>query len=485
MNFLETIAYYTPEILSGLASLAAILTTVHVVLHKHQTRSAIGWIGLIWLVPLGGVAFYLMFGINRIRRRAEILREDFQPYHPTLGDTPVSPEEMAGRISDRVAHLGSLAHLVDEVVRRPLMPGNSIEPLFCGDEAYPAMLEAIRHAEESISLVTYIFDNDEIGREFADALIDAVDRGVEVRVLIDAAGLRYSFPSIARRLKKGGVEARRFLPSLIPPHLMTFNLRNHRKIMVVDGRIGFTGGINIRDAHIIEKETDFPTKDLHFRVEGPVVATLQQVFADDWRFTTKEELDGEKWFPEIEQTGDLFARGISDGPDEDINKIPWTLLGAIAAARESIRIVTPYFIPEESIVDALNVAAMRGIEVDLITPVKNNLPYVQWASFGIMRPLLQHGVNVWLTEPPFEHGKLLVVDRFWTLFGSSNWDARSHRLNFEFDVECYDEDLGQKMDDWAKAKLEHARRWTLAEYDSRPLWKKLRDGTFRLFGPYL
>ena len=173
------------------------------------------------------------------------------------------------------------------------------------------------------------------------------------------------------------------------------------------------------------------------------------------------------------------------GPDENINKIPWTVLGAIASAQSSIRIITPYFIPDESIVDALNVAQMRGIEVDIIMPEKNNLPFVQWASFGQLRPLLEHGVNIWLTPPPFEHTKLMVVDEYWTLFGSSNWDARSHRLNFEFDVECYDSELGSTLDAWVHDKLDAAHRMTLEEFDDRPMWKKLRDGTFRLLAPYL
>ncbi|MFW5967087.1 MAG: phospholipase D-like domain-containing protein, partial [Persicimonas sp.] len=382
-------------------------------------------------------------------------------------------------------HLAPLVHLVDEVVSRSLLAGNAIDPLFDGDEAYPAMLEAIEEAEASITLATYIFDNDKWGRRFADALIEAADRGVEVRVLIDAAGLRYSFPSILGRLRRGGVRAARFLPSLWPPHLMTFNLRNHRKVMVVDGRIGFTGGMNIRTAHVLSEVSSQPTRDLHFRLRGPIVSHLQEVFVDDWTFSTKEKLRGEKWFPQLEPAGELYARGIVDGPDENINKVPWTLHGALSCADSSVRIITPYFLPEESLIDSLNVAAMRGVRIDVILPSKSNLPYVQWASNGQLRPLLLRGVNVWFTPPPFDHSKLTVVDRSWTFFGSSNWDPRSHRLNFEFDVECYSETFAAELDDWATAKLEDAHQMTLDEFDDRSVFKKLRDGTFRLFAPYL
>ncbi len=487
---LDLIAYYTPEIVSVLATLSAVLTTVHIVLHKQETRSAIGWIGLSWLVPLVGSALYLLLGVNRIQRRAESLRADLQRYEvsrdqPGRGVQVVGGEGIEEHLPATAAHLGPLVRVVDRVVHRSLVAGNAIEPLFNGEEAYPAMLEAIEAAQVSISLATYIFDNDKWGRKFADALADAVERGVEVRVLIDAAGLRYSFPSILHRLKRGKVRVARFLPSIWPPHLMSANLRNHRKIMVVDGTLGFTGGMNIRTAHVIAEDSKMPTRDLQFRVRGPVVAQLQEVFVDDWTFATKEKLRGEAWFPELERAGDLYARSIVDAPDENVEKLPWTLLGAISCAQTSIRIVTPYFLPDESIVDALNVAAMRGVSVDIIMPQKNNLPYVQWASFGQLRPLLVHGCNVWLTPPPFEHSKLAVVDRFWTLFGSSNWDPRSHRLNFEFDVECYDADFAGRLDDWAAHKLDDAHRITLEEYDGRGTARKLRDGTFRLFAPYL
>ncbi|MFP4599832.1 MAG: phospholipase D-like domain-containing protein [Persicimonas sp.] len=482
---LEWLAYYTPEIVSILATLAAVLTTAHIVLHKKETRSAIGWIGLSWLVPLLGSALYLMLGINRIQRRAESLLADFQRYEPKLDRRAVEGDDVHEHLPPSAEHLAQLAHLVDEVAERPLLAGNSIEPLFNGDQAYPAMLDAIEAAEASVTLLTYIFDNDKWGRKFADALIAAVERGVEVRVLIDAAGLRYSFPSILGRLKRGGVRTARFLPSLWPPHLMTFNLRNHRKIMVVDGKIGFTGGMNIRTAHVIAEQSSLPTRDLQFRLEGPIVSHLQEIFVDDWAFSAKEKLRGEAWFPRLEPVGELYARGIVDGPDANINKVPWTIQGALACAESTVRVVTPYFLPDESIVDALNVCAMRGVRVDIIMPETNNLPYVQWASFGQLRPLLVHGCNLWLTPPPFEHSKLTVVDSFWALFGSSNWDPRSHRLNFEFDVECYDADFAGELDDWAAAKLDDARLITLEEYDDRRLWRKLRDGTFRLMAPYL
>jgi cardiolipin synthase len=520
---LHWIAFWAPEIISILATLSAVLTTAHIVLHKRDTRSAIGWIGLSWLVPIVGSALYLTLGVNRIRRRAEELRADLTRYEfreethaasleltrneavspgdglgEEVDDSGVDSSESGTRIGkavaggeieahlpEKAAHLGALVRVVDRVAHRPLLSSNDIEPLFDGEMAYPAMLGAIRAATTSISLSTYIFDRDKWGKIFADALGEAVARGVEVRVLIDAAGLHYSFPSIRGYLRRKKVRMARFLPSLWPPHLMSANLRNHRKILVVDGRVGFTGGMNIRSSHVISEPTKQPTRDLQFRLSGPVVSHLQEAFVDDWAFATGEELRGPTWFPAQAPAGRLFARGLTDGPDEDIDKMPWTLLGAIAAARESIRIVTPYFLPDTSLIDALNVASMRGVRVDVIMPGKNNLPYVQWASFGLMRPLLRYGCRAWLTPPPFDHSKIMVVDRFWMVFGSSNWDPRSHRLNFEFDVECYDGQLAAHLDDWALAKVDEAEQITLAEYDAHGLWRRLRDGAFRLLSPYL
>ena len=243
--------------------------------------------------------------------------------------------------------------------------------------------------------------------------------------------------------------------------------------------------MNLRVGHWLEKKPPSPVQDLQFRIEGPVVAQLQEVFADDWLFTTGESLRGDKWFPPLELAGPVIARGIADGPDEDLDKLRWTILGALAAARESIRIATPYFLPDPGLISALNVAALRGVEVDLLLPARNNLPFVQWASQAQWWQILEHGCRLWLTRPPFDHSKLLVVDDCWSLVGSANWDPRSLRLNFEFNVECYDAELAGKLAGLFDARRRQARRMTLEEIDSRSLPVRLRDGVARLLTPFL
>jgi cardiolipin synthase len=344
------------------------------------------------------------------------------------------------------------------------------------------MLAAIESARTSVTLSSYIFDNDAAGRSFAAALGRAVSRGVQVRVLIDAMGARYHWPPITGRLRRAGVRVARFLPSMPPARMAFMNLRNHRKLMVVDGRVGFTGGMNIREDFL---PGDGAHKDLHFRLEGPVVGQLQETFAEDWAFTTRERLHGDVWFPPLEARGPVVARGIPDGPDEDFETLRQTLLGALACARRSVRIITPYFLPDSALITALNVAALRGVQVDILLPERSNLPVVQWATDAQLWQVMQPGCSVFLSEPPFDHTKLMVVDGLWSLIGSANWDPRSLRLNFEFDVECYDATLAERLEALIASRLVHARRLTLEELNGRKLPVRLRDGVARLLSPYL
>ena len=471
--------------LIGLDVLLALVASGHAVLYKRDSRAAIAWVGFIWLVPLAGAALYFILGVNRIRRQAILLRRDLEHYRAHETQAACPPEELHRHLPGHTGHLNMLARVVGRVVERPLVPGNRIEPLLNGDEAFPAMLEAIEQARQTVSFCTYIFDRDEVGLAFARALGAATRRGLEVRVLIDATGTRYSWPTILRTLRREGVKYARFLPSFALWHLMATNLRTHRKILVTDGRLGFTGGLNIRVGHCLRRHPRSPVQDVHFRVRGPVVTQLQEVFADDWLFTTGESLRGEEWFPKPEAAGQVLARGVSDGPDEDFEKLRWTLLGALAIARYSVRIVTPYFLPDPALFSALNLAAMRGVQVDIIMPAKSNLRFVDWASRAMWWQVLEHGCRIWLTPPPFDHSKLMLVDGCWVLVGSANWDPRSLRLNFEFNLECYDLDFARRIEELIVSKLKVAQLVTLEQVDARPLSVRLGDGVARLLTPYL
>jgi cardiolipin synthase len=469
----------------GLWLLLAVWATGHVVLKKRDSRAAIAWVGFIWLVPLLGAVLYFLFGVNRIRHKAALLRRNLERYRAQAAQPECLPEGLPRHLPDHGRHLQMLARVVGGAVGRPLLPGNQIDPLANGDEAYPAMLEAIHGARRSVSLVTYIFDRDEVGRAFAHALGAAVRRGVEVRVLLDATGLWYSWPNILRTLRREGVRYARFLPWFTLWHLMSINMRTHRKILVADGRVGFTGGMNIRVGHCLKRQSPHPVQDIHFRVKGPVVTQLQEVFTDDWLFTTGEALRGEAWFPQTECAGPVLARGVTEGPDENYEKLLWTLLGALSIARHSIRIVTPYFLPDPAVVAALNLASMRGVQVDIILPARINLPFVLQASRAIWAQVIEHGCRIWLTPPPFDHAKLMLVDGCWALLGSANWDPRSLYLNFEFNLECYDADLALRLGQWVDAKQNGAHAVKPAELNGRRLPTRLCDGVARLLTPYL
>ncbi|HEX3997220.1 MAG TPA: cardiolipin synthase [Pirellulales bacterium] len=472
-------------VFTGGMLIATIVASCHAALTKRNVRGAIGWVGIIWLVPIVGVALYALLGINRIKRRGTLLRSGQYRAEPRALEREVPAEQLEKTLTAHNHHMRTLVELVGRVTHRPLLAGNRIETLAGGDAAYPAMLAAIDAATQSVSLMSYIFDNDRLGQRFVDALKGAVERGVEVRVLVDAIGSRYSFPSIIGKLVRAGIRAERFLESLLPGYFAYANLRNHRKIMVVDGRIGFTGGLNIRAAEMLSLHTRSPIQDLHFRLTGPVVLQLQEVFAEDWSFATKEVLSGEQWFPPAKEAGTALARGIRSGPDEDLGEISLVLAGALSCAHSSVALLTPYFLPDETLMSALNVAAMRGVQVDIILPSKNNLALVQWASTASLPELLEHGCRVWLSPPPFDHTKLLLVDNLWSLVGSSNWDPRSLRLNFEFNVECYDRDLAKSLGEMVAHKRSVARQLSPVDINGRALPLRLRDGIARLLSPYL
>lgn len=480
----EFLAGFWPLVVGVLSTLLALITSLNAVLHKRDERATIGWVGLIWLAPILGPVLYLLLGINRIERRATELRQDWprlHPLNPDTGDRPVDAEQLAQL--DR--RMFTLIKVVDRVANRPLSSGNRVVALCNGDAAYPAMLAAIQEAQTSVVLSTYIFDNDSAGQRFTQALAHAHQRGVQVRVLVDGVGARYSWPSIRRQLHQKAVPCAYFLSSLLPWRMPYMNLRSHRKILVVDGRIGFTGGLNIRRGNLLEEGPSHPIQDLHFRFEGPVVAHMMATFAEDWAFTTQELLEGLDWFPPLSSVGTVAARGIAAGPDADFDKLRWTILGALGQARDSVRILTPYFLPDQTLITALRLAVMRGVQVDILLPEKNNLPLVQWACNAGLWQVLAHGCRIFLTPPPFDHSKAMLVDGLWCFIGSANWDPRSLRLNFEFNVECYDRELAKQMDQIIGGKLRLARPLPLAELNSRPLATKLRDGLARLLSPYL
>lgn len=459
---------------------------MHALLHKRDPRSSLGWIVMCFMLPFIGATLYWVIGNNRIRTRARRWQERGQ-FNITGRAYGSARAKLDAEHPEMAQTLTQLLQISARVTRRPLVRGNRLEPLFNGEQAYPAMLEAIRSAEKSVYLCTYLFGTDAVGRQFVDALGDAADRGVDVRVLVDAIGERYDRPRVSRVLRKRrGVKVARFLPLTFSLRALRINLRNHRKLLLVDGKVGFTGGINIGARNMVEDPANKKkTADLHFRVTGPAVPMMEEVFFEDWYFTTGQAPD---WSEEVEVgsgDGRSLCRGISDGPNEDLEKLQWILVGALSCARERVQIMTPYFIPNRELMAALNAAVLRGVAVDIILPSNNNLPFVAWAAQAMLPEVLKYGTRVYYQPPPFNHSKLTIVDEFYVLVGSANLDPRSLRLNFEFNLEVYDPELGKRLSEHFDDVRGRSRPVTEEDLAALPITVRFRDAVAKLMSPYL
>lgn len=461
-------------------------TVAHILLNKRDPRAAVGWIAVSFTIPFFGPGLYWFFGVNRIRTRARGWQERGrgmawkEPAYCIWSLEQTQSENYPFRHEN----FADLRNLVDAVTRRDLIDGNQVTPLYNGEQAYPAMLAAIDGAKESVCLSSYIFENNETGKQFADALIRAAERGADVCVLIDALGASYSFPRAYWLFRRSLVRVARFLPLSFSGRGLYFNMRNHRKLMIVDGRVGFTGGMNIGDRHLLEGSGRKQVSDIHFKVEGPVVGHLLEAFREDWGFATGDPAEPIE-HPEPARSPGAICRGISVGPNENFDKLGWMVAGALNSARDSVRIMTPYFIPDRALLAAINSAALRGVKVSLILPEENNLPPVKWATWGYLKEFLRFGTQVYEQPPPFAHSKLLLVDNQYALIGSPNLDQRSLRLNFEFALEVYDCEFSTNLAAHFDGIRARSRRITLADIENRPLVVRLRDGFFKLFSPFL
>lgn len=461
--------------------------TVHVLLRKRDVRSSTAWIGLAWLSPGFGALLYYVFGINRVMRRTSRMVRGTTPRKAMVMAKPAGPDSkpLAPEILSLPENIASIARVSQVASHHMLAPGNAMIILRAGDEGFPAMLEEIGKAKRSVAIASYIFHADKVGLAFVAALKKAQDRGVEVRVLLDGVGCGYLRSPIAERFAAVGIRTERFMHYWQPWRMPFVNMRIHKKLLIVDGTVGFTGGLNISAQCILKDDPVDPVNDVHFRFEGPIVTQLMVTFAEDWNFMTGEVLDGEAWWPELGPAGAIPARGISSGPDEDIGVLSSILATAIGETKRRLRIVTPYFLPDQTLAATLVIAALRGVEVDIVVPLLSDHPSLNWAMHAHFSYLTAPGINIYYANPPFDHSKLVTVDGAWSLIGSANWDVRSLRLNFEFNVECYGSRAAAEIDKVIDAKIAASRKVQPGEFVERPLPIKLRDAAARLLLPYI
>ncbi len=445
--------------------LLSLIASVDILLRKSEPRSSLLWLALVWLSPFFGVFLYFMFGINRISNRARQL---------SFSEFQFTPETLEP-LSAKTSAWTSFENLGQEITGSPLVGGNHIDILSGNECIHNAMISAVNEAQSSILVSTYIFRRDRLGLALADELLAAKNRGVDVRVLLDGFGNSVYRSGIFRYFRKYNLTPRRFLYSVWPWRMPLLNLRNHRKVLIVDGETTFTGSVNIGDVK---------NQETHFRIRGPITNNVGALFDIDWTESSASDVLEHKDYVS-EKSGASTLRLIASGPNLKRENLRWIILGAMGSAVEKIRIVTPYFVPDRGLISGILLARYRGINVDIVIPKKSNYFFVDWASRRQLKELSEAGCQIYLQNGPFDHSKLMTVDGRWALFGSSNWDARSLRLNFEMDLECHDPVFCDELDTLIDQKVERSENLRQNFYKDRSTILRIRDSIARLALPYL
>ncbi len=396
---------------------------------------------------------------------------------PSSGFADIAPDRMSAEPNGERGP----ADIVAAHLHAPLVGGNRIELLLNGVQIFPAMLEAIDAATDSINLLTYIYWRGAVGGRFADALARAAERGVEVRVVLDAVGALKMDPALVERMEAAGCRVAWFNPVRWNA-LTRFNHRTHRKVLVVDGRVGFTGGVGIADEWDGDADAPEHWRDDHFRIEGPAVRHLQGSFAENWRQATGEVLTGERMFPRLADAGEVPMIVINSGPVGATSEIGLTCWLMFRNARQRINVATPYFVPDPDLELGLADAARRGIDVRLLVPNDHqDSRLVRYASQTWYRDLLEAGVRLYEYQPTLMHVKSVTVDGEWGIIGSPNFDTRSFEINFEVAVAVFDRDFTAELDRSFEQDLERARELSLDEVKRWSALRRARNWGARLF----
>jgi cardiolipin synthase len=372
--------------------------------------------------------------------------------------------------------LRSMSHLLGP----PLEPGNQVKELLNGDEIFPPMLAAIRAAEKTITFETYIYWSGEIGKEFAEALAERARAGVRVHVLVDWAGSAKMDDDLLQQMKDAGVEILKYHP-LHWYHLARMNNRTHRKLLVVDGKIGFTGGVGIADNWLGHAQDADHWRDSHFRIEGPAVAHMQAAFLDNWMKTSGEVLHGEEYFPPLNPVGEHYAQVFKSSSSEGSESVRLMYLLSIASARKSVYIANAYFVPDDLSIQTIVRALQRGVKVKILLPgTRIDTEPVRRASRARWGDLLEAGAEIYEYQPTMYHCKVMIVDDVWVSVGSTNFDTRSFRLNDEANLNIYDHAFAQRQIDIFEDDLRKSRQITYEAWKRRPWGEKLLEHTMAL-----
>ncbi len=464
------------------------LTVIPMVLfRKKDVATTYAWVFFILLVPYVGALSYLLIGHNRVERRAlKKSRANVRIAHRYAQDRPeeqprpwkrLPPEDLEGQQRD-IMSLALNASFFEPT------PGNRTALFVEGEEAFSRMLQALRAATHHIHLEFYVFASDSTGREFADVLCEKARQGVQVRMLLDGVGCLKLSSALVRRLREAGVRVEFFMPIRKWNRFWNLNLRNHRKLLIIDGQLGFCGGLNVADVYRGRSLQYGPWQDAHMEVEGPAASQMQWVFAEDWYFTCGEELPTE-YFAERPAAGQDLVQVIASGPDRDVEVMYEFFFTAITTARKSVWIITPYFVPDRAMLLALMTAARRGVEVRVLVPERCNHNVAQWAGRYYYEDLLEAGVSIFEYPDGMLHAKVMLVDGAWATVGSANMDIRSFRLNFEVNLLVFGQDFADRISTVFQRDLKISRPVLLAAFRRRGFKRRLLENFFRLLSPLL
>jgi cardiolipin synthase len=483
MSATDFIGRFWPDITGWLVLANAILTVVTllwVLNTKRESMSAIAWSLTVLLLPFLGAFLFFIFGYQSITRPLNRRRRRRSAYKKLAGATAGT------RLVDVPSRWDTLAKLGHHGDGFPVTGGNAVTLYHEGAPAFAGMLEAIHSARHHVHIQFFIFRSDASGQRFIDALCDCACRGVQVRFLYDSVGSYNLSRALLRKLTnaKGCIAA--FLPVLNPLYRLRVNLRNHRKILVVDGRIGFTGGLNIGDEYLGLHPKFGKWRDTHVRIEGPAVEGLQRVFLEDWHFGSDEAIHGADYFPKLEKTpGNSLVQVVHSGPDAEYKAIRETYFAGILNARERVWIASPYFVPDAGLRDALCLAARAGLDVRYLGLFRPD----KWIPFLAARyywpEIINAGVKVYQYAPGMMHSKYVLVDGEWASVGSANFDNRSLLLNFEANCQLFDPALVKQLEEAYLRDLQTSIRLESDVFAARPFVSRLAENAARLFSPIL
>ena len=457
---------------------------VNIIFNGSKATKMISWTLSVIILPFLGPLLYYLFGINRRKFKLFKLKqtEKRKLYSETYKELK-GGEESVHDFEDYKQD--KLASLIRKNSYFAPYRGNEITFLNSGEEAFNAIFKAIEEAKDFIHLQYYILEEGMLLDKFYELFQKKVKEGVEIRMLYDSLGSNSMRGKVVRRFKDIGVKAYATMPIRFGNLLFTLNYRNHRKIVIVDGKIGFTGGFNVSDKYMKPISDLGVWQDLHLRLHGPVVNSLQRVFVKDYHFAGEEKLLlQEKYFPKIEPTGNTIAQIISSGPDSKYPAIMQQYLAMINIARKSICIANPYFIPGEPVLEALRIAALSGVKVTLLTPKESDSLLAKYSMFSTFENLLEVGANIFL-RPDFSHAKVIIIDGEMVSVGSGNFDYRSFEHNFETNAILYDKEIAAKIESLFESNCKDKTKLVYAEFKKRSPLVKFLEGLAKFLSPLL